>query len=222
MVIVHLDSLDVIANALAHHTGHSPLPLQIREEIDLFTSSVLPPLFSHVNDAAPLALVVGLLGLVLDRCDVRSVVRTKVGVSVLAQIISRIELLKQQRANPATTSISASAEAEAGAGADTDAWALYTQRYDQLFAIIEPVLPDLFPDENLLAADDVHVWQFLAAMGVAASAEQQQRLVIGVKERVMGTVGLARTLPPGEREKRLGEVNLFMKGLGLDVELLAA
>jgi DNA topoisomerase 2-associated protein PAT1 len=83
------------------------------------------------------------------------------------------------------------------------------------------MLPHIFPDMNPLASDDVYVWQFLAAMGVAANAEQQQRLVLGVKDRVMSSVGAARTLPASEQAKRLGEVNLFMRALGLDVDLLA-
>ena len=72
----------------------------------------------------------------------------------------------------------------------------------------------------MAAADDVYVWQFLAAMGVGASPEQQQRLVIGVKDRVMETVGVSRTLPDEMRNRRLGDVNLFMRAIGLDVELL--
>jgi DNA topoisomerase 2-associated protein PAT1 len=200
MIVVLLDTLDVIANALV-----TPVPSQIKEDIDLFVNAVMPALFAHVNES-PLPVVLGLLGLVLERSDVKSVVRTKVGLAILTMIISRAELLRE----------SASKQPQ-----DAQSWQQYTNLYNTLFLTLEPGLPLIFPDDKPLSADDVHVWQFLAAMGVAANAEQQQRLVIGVKERVMDTVGAARTLPTGEKERRLGEVNLFMRALGLDVELLA-
>jgi DNA topoisomerase 2-associated protein PAT1 len=206
MIVIHLDTLDVVANALA-----TPIPAAVKEEINLFANAIAPVLLAHVNEE-PLPITLGLLGLILDRSDVRTVSRTKVGLLLLTMLISRAELLK---------------EAAGAAGAppmtpeDQLAWQQYATLYGALFAAVEPVLPRLFPEANPLAADDVHVWQFLAAMGVAASAEQQQRLVLGVKDRVMGSVTAARTLPAGEQERRLGEVNLFMRALGLDVELLA-
>ena len=116
-------------------------------------------------------------------------------------LISRAELVKQS--TPSDPS-------------DADTW---TSQFSRLFDAAEPVLPYIFPG-SVTDADDVHVWQFLAAMGVGASPDQQQRLVLGVKERVMETVGVARTLPVELRERRLGEVNLFMRAIGLDVELL--
>ena len=64
------------------------------------------------------------------------------------------------------------------------------------------------------------MWQLLAALGIGANPEQQQRLVMAVKDRVMGTVSVAKTLPPDLASSRLQSVNLFMRSIGLDVELL--
>jgi DNA topoisomerase 2-associated protein PAT1 len=44
---------------------------------------------------------------------------------------------------------------------------------------------------------------------------------MAVKDRVMETVALAKTLPPAMSAQRLSNVNLFMRSIGLDVELLA-
>ncbi len=44
---------------------------------------------------------------------------------------------------------------------------------------------------------------------------------MAVKDRVMETVALAKTLPPAMSSQRLASVNLFMRSIGLDVELLA-
>jgi len=43
---------------------------------------------------------------------------------------------------------------------------------------------------------------------------------MAVKDRVMETVTLAKTLPPAMSSQRLANVNLFMHSIGLDVELL--
>jgi DNA topoisomerase 2-associated protein PAT1 len=68
--------------------------------------------------------------------------------------------------------------------------------------------------------EDVYVWQLLAAIGVSANPEQQQRLVLAVKDRVLDTVAHAKTLPAAMSIQRLANVNLFMHSIGLDVELL--
>ena len=203
LIVIHMDYLDVIRDAYPP-ADNTPLPPRVKEEIELFVQAVMPPLFSYVNDA-PLNIIIGMLELVLDRVHLQSTLRTKVGSSILTMLISRAELV---------------AQAPAGAQ-DPGERPQWQDLYSRLFDTIEPVLPYLFPtDMSVSASDDVYVWQFLAAMGVGASVDQQQRLVLGVKERVMETVAVSRGLPVEIRERRLGEVNLFMRAIGLDVELL--
>ena len=98
-------------------------------------------------------------------------------------------------------------------------WQQWTGLYNRLFDVIEPVLPYLFPG-SINDTDDMYIWQFLAAMGVGASPEQQQRLVLGVKDRVMETVSVSKALPADMASARTANVNLFMRAIGLDVELL--
>lgn len=57
---------------------------------------------------------------------------------------------------------------------------LRTTLYDRLFDSIEPVLGLIFP-RSVNSGEDMYVWQFLAAIGIGASPDQQQRLVMGVK-----------------------------------------
>ena len=64
------------------------------------------------------------------------------------------------------------------------------------------------------------MWQFLATLSVHANPQEQQRLVLAVKDRVMDTVSVAKTLPPDMAKQRLDNVKLFMVAIGLDVELL--
>lgn len=91
--------------------------------------------------------------------------------------------------------------------------------YTQFFNLLEPSLPYIFPG-TVTSGEDMYVWQLLAALGIGASPEQQSRLVLAVKDRVMDTVSLAKTLPQDMAAQRLQNVNLFMRSIGLDVELL--
>jgi DNA topoisomerase 2-associated protein PAT1 len=202
IILVHLDSLDVVHNAL-----QSPIPANVKEDIELFSNIVMPVLFSTINEQE-LHIIIGLVGLVLDRTDVRSSIRTKIGLVLLTTLVSRAEILKQEDTQPHSSPDR------------QQQWQQYASVYNRLFNAVEPMLANIFPDANPLASEDVYVWQFLAAMAAAANAEQQQRLVISVKDRVMSAVTAARTLPTGEQERRKGEVNLFMRALGLDVDLL--
>ncbi|OAL54361.1 hypothetical protein IQ07DRAFT_501502 [Pyrenochaeta sp. DS3sAY3a] len=198
MIVVHLDQLAVVGHAIA--TPEEPLSAAIREEVELFSQTVTPPLFAHISES-PLNIIIGLLGLLLDRTNLHVVTRSKIGLTLLTILISRAELLKQ------------------AAPEMSPDWEQWTELYNRLFDTIEPVLPVIFPG-SINDTDDMYIWQFLAAMGVGASPEQQQRLVIGVKDRVMETVSVSKALPADMASARLANVNLFMRAIGLDVELL--
>lgn len=199
MIMVHLDQLDVVRLA-CQAVPETPLPLGVRHDIELFSQAVMPALFAYAADA-PFGLIIGLVGLITDRVNVAAVARTKIGLGLLTMFISRAELVKQS--GNASES-------------DLEQW---NQLYNRLFDLVEPALPYIFT-QPIEAEDDVYVWQFLAAVGIGASPEQQQRLVIGVKDRVMETVTTAKNLPDEVGRPRLDNVNLFMRAIGLDVELL--
>ena len=160
MIVVHLDQLDVIRLAQIPLGETQPPPL-IREEIELFSHAVMPSLLGYVSEA-PLNIIIGLLGLIIDHTNVLLVSRTKVGLGLLTMLLSRAELVK-----------------EAGAVSDQD-WHQWTLLYDRLFDTLEPMLGGVFPGP-VNSGDDMYIWQFLAAVGIGASPEQQQRLVIAVK-----------------------------------------
>ncbi|KIW90944.1 uncharacterized protein Z519_08727 [Cladophialophora bantiana CBS 173.52] len=199
MIVVHLDQLDVVKDARPA-PGESQPPLIVREEIELFSQAVLPCLLSHVSEA-PVNIITGLLGLLIDHTSISVVAHTKIGLGMLTMLLTRAELVK-----------------EAGSVTDQD-WQQWTMLYARLFDMLEPLFGSLFPGP-VNTGDDMYVWQFLAAIGICASPDQQQRLVIGVKDRVMETVLQSKTLPPEMSSVRLGNVNLFMRAIGLDVEML--
>ncbi|KAJ5379058.1 hypothetical protein N7509_012177 [Penicillium cosmopolitanum] len=199
MIVVHLDSLDVVHLAQPV-PGEAQLSVAMRESIDLFSLAVMPSLLGYVNEA-PFNIIIGLLGLVIAQTHVQTVARTKVGLGILTMLLSRAEIVK-----------------EAGQASEVD-WQQWVAKFNVLFDTLEPALADIFTS-SINSGDDMYVWQFLAAVGIGASPEQQQRLVIAVKDRVMETVAYSKTLPADMASSRLGNVNLFMRAIGLDVELL--
>jgi DNA topoisomerase 2-associated protein PAT1 len=197
MIVYHLDQLDVVhGNVINDVTLNSSM----RENIELFISTVMPSLMQYFNDTG-LDIVDGVLNLIATKLDVDLIAKTRVGVSLLTLILSRAVLLKQT-----------------GAG-NPEQWEKWDRTFETLFSRLEPSLPYIFPG-SVNTGEDVYVWQLLAAMGVSASHDQQTRLVLAVKDRVLDTVSLSKTLPPAMASERLGSVNLFMRSIGLDVELL--
>ncbi len=93
MIMVHIGVLDVVRRAQLR-PGERQLPNQVREEVELFLQAVMPSVFGYVNDA-PLTIIIGLLGVLLDKVDVQVVARAKVGLAILTMFLSRAELLKQ-------------------------------------------------------------------------------------------------------------------------------
>ena len=160
MIVVHLDSLDVVRLAQPV-PGEAQPPLGVREAIDLFSLAVMPCLLGYVNEA-PFNIIIGLLGLVINQTHVQTVARTKVGLGILTMLLSRAEIVK-----------------EAGQASEHD-WQQWVEKFNVLFDTLELGLNDIFPG-SISSGDDMYVWQFLAAVGIGASPEQQQRLVIAVK-----------------------------------------
>jgi DNA topoisomerase 2-associated protein PAT1 len=160
IIIVHLDTLDVVQKGQLH-SGETQLPAAAREDIEIFSQAVMPSLLGYVNEA-PFNIIIGLLGLVLAQTQVHYVARTKIGLGILTMLLSRAEIVK-----------------EAGQADERD-WQQWTERFNLLFDTLEPFLAEIFP-VTINMGDDMYVWQFLAAVGIGASPEQQQRLVIAVK-----------------------------------------
>ncbi|KAG4025231.1 hypothetical protein MFRU_063g00210 [Monilinia fructicola] len=199
MIILHLDKLDVVRLAVPSPDGIQP-NAEIRENIDLFQVTVMSSLFGFLHDA-DFQITTGVLGLILN-LNIDLIARTRIGLSLLTMILSRAEITKQ------------------AGDVNERGWNDWLVTHNAFFDALEPTLPEIFPG-TVNTGEDVYVWQFLAAIGIGASPEQQQRLVMAVKDRVMETVGLAKTLPPAMSSQRLANVNLFMRSIGLDVELLA-
>lgn len=71
---------------------------------------------------------------------------------------------------------------------------------------------------------DQPVWQFLAALALHASPEQQQILVTSLREKVLENVTSVTkgwVADAEEGQTKLANVNLFLHALGLDSSQIA-
>lgn len=93
MIIYHLDQLDVVQGA-AITDGETSLNARMRENIELFISTVMPSLMQYFNDTG-LDIVDGVLNLIATKLSVEHIAKTRIGVSMLTLILSRAVLLKQ-------------------------------------------------------------------------------------------------------------------------------
>lgn len=93
MIVYHLDQLDVV-NGAAVTNDETVLNARMRENIDLFLSTVMPSLMQYFNDTG-LDIVDGVLNLIATNLNVDLIIKTRVGVSMLTLILSRAVLLKQ-------------------------------------------------------------------------------------------------------------------------------
>ncbi|KAJ1331871.1 Topoisomerase II-associated protein PAT1 [Microdochium nivale] len=202
IIVFHLDQLDVVRGAQVQTGEPVTINAAMRENIEMFSMNVMPCLFQLLNES-DLPIVTGVLGLITQHANIDLVARTRIGVSMFTMILSRAELIK-----------------DAGQ-ANEQTWSQWVQQFNQFFNVLEYTLPNIFPG-SVTSGEDVYVWQFLAAIGIGASQEEQQRLVTSVRDRVMGTITMAKTLPADMAKLRLDSVNLFMRSIGLDVELLNA
>ena len=160
IIMIQLDSLDVVRSAQPSEIGKHD-PSLAREQVDLFLQTVMPSLFSCVTEA-PLSVIIGLVGLIIERVNVTAVIRSRVGLEILTMLLSQAEIIRKAEAT------------------DADEWEQWLGVYNRLFNTVEPLLPTIFPG-SISASQDVYVWQFLATIGTGANPEQQQRLVLAVK-----------------------------------------
>ncbi|CAJ0884687.1 17038_t:CDS:10, partial [Entrophospora sp. SA101] len=127
---------------------------------------------------------------------------TEVGLAFLTMFLSRAEILKQGGGKNQSLPIP-----------DEHELLQWQDLYNRLFNLLQGHYVSLFPPFGY-GIDDMYVWQFLAAMAVGASIEQQHVLVT---ERVIETISKANNRFASDKTvHKIANVNLFLNALGLD------
>ncbi|CED85194.1 Uncharacterized conserved protein [Phaffia rhodozyma] len=201
-----------------------PLPPYTREQAarekdtDAFLSSVIPA-FLSVLDKCELRMVAGMVGLVVQRCNVVQIAKTRPGVVLLTVLLSRAEVLKHGTAEQSPDP------------SDIQQW---QQAFDGLFVRIASYLPTVFPSANVSSAFvpqlymaknhggidllDMPVWQMLSSFALHANMDQQQTLVAELRDKVIEGVVAAKQGWVDEETavRKVANVDLFLHALGLD------
>ncbi|EGO22680.1 topoisomerase II-associated protein [Serpula lacrymans var. lacrymans S7.9] len=228
LLVACFSQLDVFKQAgLLDSVEDTPERQEVDRQTQAFLGSVMQSILPVVAKAE-LRLVSGLLGLFLDRCDVVAAAQTKPGIAILTLFLSRVEVIKQNMSTVVDSPETPTPE-------EAQQWQLM---FDHLFQLVAPHFLALFPSARLASAlplpshgpappssslptdiIDQPIWQFLAALALHASSEQQQILVSTLREKVLEnvtSVSKGWVADEEEGELKLANVNLFLHALGLD------
>lgn len=158
MLIAYLQQLDVIAQG--HYQPNTPsMPPSIQESIETFLSSVIPPIVPLI-ETSQLGIVIGLMGILLDRNSLRYIAETKIGLAFLTLLLSRSQIILNGDVS----------------GVEESEIQEWKSTFDKFFDLMEGHWANTFPPRGAWG-DDVYVWQFLASVAVGAGMEQQHILV---------------------------------------------
>ncbi|SCV68000.1 BQ2448_121 [Microbotryum intermedium] len=246
LIVATFDTLDTVQDApildsLDETSGAGSIEGKQRRAIvetktEAFLNAFLAPVMGVIGQA-PLRMVTGMLGLLMERNDFTKVVQSKPGLAFLTIFLSRAESLKQATPAPDTQ--------------DLQGW---QQTFDQLFNSLVQQLPRLFPSTRAISnlpfgaaaylsnsaqasgpghlntirpeidLDDEPVWRLLAAVAVCAEANEQETLVSSVRDKVLENVTSAKKarIAPEVAALKIRNVNLLLHSLGLDASMLTA
>ncbi|KAG0705559.1 topoisomerase II-associated protein PAT1 [Suillus ampliporus] len=222
LLVACFSQLDVVKHApLLDSLEETPERQDVEQQTQAFLGSVLQSILPVVAKAE-LRLITGLLGLLLDRTNIVVSAQTRPGIAMLTLFLSRVEIVKQGMS-------SAQDSSEIPTPAEAQQW---QTMFDHLFQLLMPHFVLLFPSTRLAAQPlpvaaplpptdilDQPVWQFLAALALHASSDQQSILVTSLREKVLDivtSVSKGWVADEEERQTKLANVNLFLHALGLD------
>ncbi|CAJ0823341.1 8163_t:CDS:10 [Entrophospora sp. SA101] len=203
VLVMNFESLDVCKGAIWGSQIYGALTML--EDVELFMNTVVPPLLQYVAEA-PIHIISRLFAFFLEKNQIIWVSRCKVGLAFLTMFLSRAEILKQGGGKNQSLPIP-----------DEHELLQWQDLYNRLFNLLQGHYVSLFPPFGY-GIDDMYVWQFLAAMAVGASIEQQHVLVT---ERVIETISKANNRFASDKTvHKIANVNLFLNALGLDASQL--
>ncbi|KAG2039900.1 topoisomerase II-associated protein PAT1 [Suillus americanus] len=222
LLVACFSQLDVVKLApLLDSLEETPERQDVERQTQAFLGSVLQSILPVIAKAE-LRVITGLLGLLLDRTNIVVSAQTRPGIAMLTLFLSRVEIIKQGMS-------SAHESSEIPTPAEAQQW---QTMFDHLFQLLMPHFVLLFPSTRLVAQPlpvaaplpptdilDQPVWQFLAALALHASSDQQSVLVTSLREKVLDivtSVSKGWVADEEARQTKLANVNLFLHALGLD------
>jgi DNA topoisomerase 2-associated protein PAT1 len=189
VIVTHFSKLVVCRNVIYPGTAVADVDEAKKQlfvtydNVELFMNATAPPLLRVIAEA-PLSTVVHLFQLLIQKNNVVMVAQTKPGLAFLTMLLSRAEILKQ--GGGVLQGLSAPSQEELAHWQELYGYLFETlrNRYISTFPsmyYLVPIIPNTPMIQLSLNVDDIYVWQFLAAMAVGASMDQQHILVTDVR-----------------------------------------
>ncbi|KAI5124196.1 hypothetical protein M0805_005047 [Coniferiporia weirii] len=223
LIVACFSQLDMVKNAaILDLQEDTPERSEVDRQTQLFLSTVLQSILPVIAGAS-LRIIGGMLGLLMEHCEMDVVVRSRPGLSLLTALLSRVEVIKSDL-------IVGADQQEIPSEEDLVSW---QNIFEHLFHMIAPYLLSLFPSVrtsslktpagiSTFEADllDQPVWKFLATLSLQANNEQQQALLVTtLREKILENVAAVNkgyVEDEDERTLKITNVNILLHALGLD------
>lgn len=202
VIMKNMQKIDIILksshrNNFGSDTG---MPTTVLRKMEVFQITVLKTLVFFLSDAK-FVEVLNLLIIIINENNLLFLCTTKLGLSIITILISRLEVIKQEN----QTMLGAQ---------DLSAWAA---TYDKLFQSLEGRFKSIFHQP---LEDDSYIWQFFASLSLAGKLNHQRVIVDEIRDEIFGVMGKAKlSAEQGDQElssKLIGDLNLFLNVMGLN------
>ncbi|KAI0461197.1 hypothetical protein LJB42_001213 [Komagataella kurtzmanii] len=206
LIFNHLQKLYVILKGSykIYESNDYQVPSEINNSIEQFQSTVLKSLVLFLSEAKFQDILESLIVL-LNNNNLLFLCTTKVGLSIITILISRLELIKQELSQTLS-------------GEDLSTW---SSVYDNLFQSLEGRLSSIFPPKsNQQLADDSHVWQFLASLTLAGRLNHQRIIVGEVRTQIFDVVDQVKNLRATNDSVKVEKSNILLSNLNLFLNVM--
>ncbi|GME88323.1 unnamed protein product [[Candida] boidinii] len=216
LIFINLQKLDIVLKGSYKNyiNENYDIPKKYLNKIELFQMTIMKTLVLYISESKFLN-VLSLLNSVIINNNILFLSTTKIGLSLITILVSRLELIKQEL----NKNLSAH---------DLSSWLLI---YDKLFQGLEGRLNQIFPpylscDENKsvinqlsIDDDDSYIWQFLASLSLAGLLNHQRIIVDEIRNEIFGVMNKAKISKQNNDinnyNKLLNNLNLFLNVMGL-------
>ncbi|KAG7882045.1 hypothetical protein KL937_000616 [Ogataea polymorpha] len=216
-IFANLHNIDVVMKgSYANYVNENyEIPKTEKSKIELFQMTVMKTLVLFVSES-DFQQVLRFVVLIVKggNNNVLFLSTTKIGLSLITILVSRLELIKQ----------------EFSAGLSPQDLAQWQTIYNHLFQALEGRLATIFPPylsnddarkvrNSESNSDDSYIWQFLASLSLAGLLSHQRIIVDEIRNEIFGSMGVSKDLKESGdlqgAEKHLSNLNLFLNVMGL-------
>ena len=206
LIMSNLENLLVIKNGSYTTYPNKKVPENIVKLVEAYTLTFSKVLMNAVLDFK-FNEIIGLLVILIEHNNVSFVSTTKIGLSILATLLSRAELIIGEGSISAT---------------DLSEW---SSCYDELFTSLESRIAAIFPpnpeDVDDGSSGENYIWQFLATLSLGGKLSHQRIIVDEVRDEIFGVMNRAKAIANTDmanlykKQNLLNNLNMYLVVMGL-------